>query len=307
MQRRWSENLAVALGLAALCSTASTTARAQSWLYPKGHGSVGLTYTYTDIRKHLFDVAGEGPIGNGKIGVSHAIDLGRMSGNTASLAADYSVTNRLAVGAGVAYVASKYQGPNPEVPTDGQWVKGVQDLTVGARYRVLVWPISVTTDAGFSTPTHNYATLGHSALGIGLRSYSVGASLGRGLAPLLPDAYLEVGYTYGFVQKFAAMDLNSHTLGVGLGYFVTQALSLRAQSIWHYTPGGFDWSGADEHMWMDHGHDHDRAAQVRFNRVGGGVGYSLTHYDLFFAYQSTITGANTMDGNSSIFGVSRNF
>lgn len=306
MHRRGSRNAAAVLGFAALCSTASTQAWAQAWLNPKGHGRVSLIYVYTDVRKHFFSQAKDNvPIGNGKLGRSDVRDLGHISADTGVLTADYSLTDRIGVGGQVAFVGSKYQGSRAEAPTDGSWVKSFQDLTLDLRYRAVRWPVALTPFVAFSTPTHNYATLGHSAVGVGLRSYDLGASLGRGLAPLLPGGYFQGTYTYGFVQNLGEHGLNNHNLNLELGYFATQTLSFRVLSVWHYTPDGFDWS--DKGLFVEHGMDHDRAAAARYNRIGGGLGYSLRGYDLYLVYEETIRGANTHAAKSTIFGTSWNF
>jgi hypothetical protein len=267
---------------------------------------VGVTYVYTDVRKHLFSHAYDGlPIGNGKFGRSDAGDFGHISADTGILNFDYSLTSQLAVSGDVAYLGSKYQGSVPESATDGSWVRSLQDLALGLRYRALTWPVVLTPFAGFSTPTHNYPTLGHSSVGVGLQAYNLGASLGRGFGPFLPGGYLHGTYTYGFVKNLGGHGLNNHNLDLELGYFATRALSFRALSTWHYTPDGFDWTNDSE--FEEHGMDHDRAAAARYNRLGGGVGYSFSHYDVFLVYERTVRGANTHDGRSTIFGTNWNF
>jgi hypothetical protein len=299
--------MALALGIAALGFTTTSSAWAQAWLSPAGHGSIGITYTYTDVHKHLFSQAKDNVrIGNGLRGRSSARDLGHLSADTGTLNMDYSITSRFAISGSVAYIGSKYQGCCPDGDVDADWNRGFQDLGVNIRYRALFYPIALTPFAGFSTPTHNYSTMGHTSIGSGLRSYSLGLNVGRPLAPILPGGYVQVGYTYDFVQNIADFGLNHHSFDAQLGYFVSNALSLQVQSVSLWTPNGFDWT--DEHAFEIHEEAHDRAAKVRFWRLGGAVGYSVNRsHDLFLAYMTTVTGANTHDASSTIFGTSWNF
>lgn len=295
----------MALGVALRLFT-TTPACAQAWLSPKGHGSVGVTYVYTDVLRHLVSHEYDNvPIGNGKFGRSDALDFGRISADTGILSFDYSLTSTLAASGDVAYLGSNYQGSAPDSPLDGGWVKSFQDLALNLRYRALTWPVVLTPFAGFSTPTHNYPTLGHSSVGVGLRAYVLGASFARGFGPVLAGGYLHGTYAYGFVKNLGDHGLNNHNLDLELGYFATRALSFRVLSTWHYTPDGFDWTNDSE--LMEHFTDHDRAAAARYNRLGGGVGYSFSRYDVFLVYERTVRGANTHDGRSTILGTSWNF
>src|SRR5437667_2584992 len=83
---------------------ASSSLFAQAWVFPKGGGTVTVSYQNIFVRNHVF-----------QDGDKH--DTGHILSHTLYLDTDYSLTDRLAVKVSLPYAAGKYNGPRPHVRT----------------------------------------------------------------------------------------------------------------------------------------------------------------------------------------------
>src|SRR3954453_12404464 len=79
---------------------------AQAWLFPKGEGSVSLSYQNLFVSDHVYE--------NGD-----AHDIGHMLSHALTLDTEYSITDKLAVRVAVPYIAGRYYGSKPhQLPMD---------------------------------------------------------------------------------------------------------------------------------------------------------------------------------------------
>jgi hypothetical protein len=281
------------MGVVAACLLGATDAKAQAWLQPRGEGSITLYYDRLWATEHI-DYLGR------------PNSPGDMIWNNIGLDLSYSMSDRLAVRIGLPFVISKYDGalPHPTlggvVPLDdGNWHGTFQDVSSELRFRATQGALVVTPFAGIGVPTHDYPTYGHGSPGRGLVEGRFGVAVGRLLDPLLPDAYVQVRYTYAVPEKVLGLSHNASQLGVDLGYLVGSALTLRAIGFWQQTYGGWR-SNVDfpPKTSLDYLH-HDQLQRTGYFRLGGSVAYSITSaIDVNLFGYSTITAESDVNMKS---------
>jgi hypothetical protein len=283
-----------ALALAML--GAATSALAQAWLPPRGEAALTLGWTRMWATEHL-DYQGR------------SLSPGDMIWNNIGLDLSYGVTDRFAVRVNLPYVISKYDGAFPHPPVagvkaqdDGEWHSTFQDVTTELRYRVPAGSFAITPFAGLVVPTHGYPRYGHSAPGRQLVEGRFGVAAGRLLDPLLPDAYLQVRFTYAVPEQPLGISHNSSSLGVDLGYLVGSSLTLRAIGAWQKTHGGWDvpidWPARTSPDYLAH----DQLNRTDYFRLGGAVAWSISEaIDVNLFGYGTVSGKN--DVNMSALGI----
>lgn len=297
--RRWFRPIFGGLVLLSSCLLSAHEAQAQAWTPPKGEASLGLSYQNYYTRDHLFS-RGE------------SFDGGRIRMNIVTLGIGYSLTDRLAVSAGLPYVEARYDGkaahePNPQNSIeDGQYHGTFTDYAFDVRYKLLTNPVVITPFVSASFPSHRYVTFAHSAPGVGLNQYAVGVNLGRRLDGLLPDAYVQARASYTFAQKRLGVSHNRNNFDLELGYFVTPSLGLNAGAYYQRTHGGIDLPlpgtpAAGAFRGSPYFQYHDVIARSEYFNVGGGVSYALTGtVDVTASYLRTTWGKNIHKINSGI-------
>jgi hypothetical protein len=291
---RGSRALALNAMLGAIaCFGGASFAQAQAWLPPRGEAAVTLGYTRMWATEHIDYQGNPGSPGD-------------MIWNNVGLDLSYSVTDRFAVRVGVPFVVSCYDGafPHPAVAgvtaqDDGNWHSRFQDVTSELRYRVTEGSWVVTPFAGLVVPTHDYPSYGHSAAGRDLVEGRFGLTVGRLLDPLLPDAYIQVRYTYAIPEKVLGISHNASQLGVDLGYLVGSSVTLRAIGAWQKTHGGWnapiDFPAPTNPDFLHH----DQLLRTENLRLGGVVAYSITNaIDINLYGYSTVSAKNDVNMKS---------
>ena len=240
---------------------------AQTWLSPKGEGTVSLGYQHIFARYHIFS-KGE------------KVDSGHMYSHGLNWEVDYSVTDRLALTIGLPYIAGKYHGLKPhQLPIDGGTYHGsFQDFRIDLRYNISDRPLVITPFFEAIIPSHNYEYFAHSAVGRDLREYHVGAYLGRRLDPVLSKAYFQLRYSYVLVERTLGIAPNRSDTEFQFGYFLTPRVSLLGLGSWHLTHSGIDYTynvfPAD--LTAEQFLHHDQIGKSNLLDVGGGVALSLS-------------------------------
>jgi hypothetical protein len=257
---------------------------AQAWLFPKGEGSVTLSYQNIYVHDHVFSVG-------------NAVDIGHVLSNALSLDVDYSVTRRLAVRVALPYVAAKYYGSHPhQLPIDnGSYHPAFQDLSVDLRYNVSTRPVVFTPFFRVVIPSHDYEYFAHSAVGRDLHEYHVGANFGRRLSPALPKAYLQARYSYAFVERILGISPNRSDAEFQFGYFLTRRLSVLGMSQWMHTNRGVDFVYGLYHGGLsdDEYHHHDQIVKTTLLDVGGGAAYAVNRsLEMFLSVGRSVAGRN---------------
>ena len=88
------------------------------------------------------------------------------------------------------------------LPIDnGDYHGALQDLHVGFRYNVRAHPFMLTPFLAVAFPSYHYEHFAHSAVGTDLWEVQIGMNVGKRFAPLLPNAFLQMRYSYAMVQR----------------------------------------------------------------------------------------------------------
>ena len=245
----------------------------------KRAGYVSIGYQYTDVQQHLFSDGQEG-------------DFGRIEASTINFYVDYGLFEKFALSMNVPFVESRYGGPFPESSIDGGGYNGtIQDFFVSARYQLMRAPFFLTPILAVTIPSHNYETIGHTAVGRNLNELVVGFAAARLLNPLLSDAFLSAGYNYSWTEEFNGVGLDRSNMFVQAGYFVASRVTLSAGFNFQWAHDGIDWtqiSTAGEF------HEHDRLARASYTRLGGAISYST-----FAALMLELSGGVTLSGENT--------
>lgn len=297
------------------------SATAQAWVPQEGQVQLSLSYQFLRSNEHL---TRDSVLGSDRTPLeqlfgldfdSTGLDLGDVSSHVVVLDSDIGITDRLAVSAGLAFVQAKYeQGGigSPENPAidNGQYHGTFQDVRLGARYIALDGNWKLTPMAAVILPTNDYATLGHAAIGRGLKELQVGASVGRLLSfGGEARAYIEGDYLYAWMENPSAdIAIDRSNLQLSFGYFY-RSMTFQLFGMWQGVHGGIDWA-------QDLGPEtsqavmlaHDRAAATQDFHMGGTMSYEVNDAtELYVALNNTMWGANTHAAKTLTFGLNFGF
>jgi hypothetical protein len=232
---------------------------------------------------------------------------------------DYAVTDRLSTTVGIPYVFAKYTGalpPQSGLPVDSCqcWHSSFADLSLAAKYRFGGDTWAVTPMARIGQPSHAYPYKGEAVVGKQLSELQFGVLGGLRLIELLPDATVQAGYTYAFVEK--ALDdvsVNRSNVFVDLGYAVNRRFYVRAAWLWQHTHGGLRAGSLTGNPFPFPGEldtaarfaERDRLLRVRYMQVAGGVSWNAGPIDLFASYTKYVWGRDAHNGQA--FGLGASF
>src|SRR5262245_6253011 len=185
----------VLLPVIALLS-AITQAHAQAWVPPRGEGSVSFVYQRINNTGHRLT---NGFLVEG----GQSLDMGIY------VEAEYGLTRRLALTAGLPYVFAKYTDPNPPPPPIPYlpldqchcWQSGWQDFGFTARYNLIAGTFALTPSLSIGAPSHRYNFRGEAALGRDLREVRAGIDVGKRLDAISRNLSVQGNYSYAFVEK----------------------------------------------------------------------------------------------------------
>jgi hypothetical protein len=287
----------------ALCGGMAGGAHAQAWVPAAGTATTTLDYQKTMVNYHLFgnDMTAFGGDADGRA------DLGKIRGQSIQLGIDYGIARNLAFSASVAYVGATYHGTFPEDEMDDVTFNGtLQDASLGLRYMVPWQGFAITPNVSFSFPTHEYSHHGHTAVGKGNTALSAGLAIGRTLDPVASNVWLQATYAHQFVKDVEEWGLDANEVTGSAGWFPMSRLAVSGYYTYHSTTDGIDWFYSDFTEQVEE--HHDQAAQTKFHRAGGTLGYQLNATTGMFLDVGTIlSGRNTHDGVSYTFGTTWSF
>jgi len=265
-----SRRIFVPLAVATVALVSAAGARAQAWLPPKGEASLSLGFSHVFATEHL-DYQG------------NPTAPGDMLWNSIDTDLSYAITDRLAVNVGLPFVVSKYDGSFVHPPAaghenidDGAWRGTFQDFLVTARFRATRGAIAVTPFASLIVPSHSYEYYGHPAAGRKLVEGQVGVVAARLLDPLLPNAYVQVGYLFGVPERTLGISHDRSQVSFDAGYLLGSAFTVRFLGLWQKTHGGWrepiDWPAPTSSAFQVH----DQVRRSDYLRLGGAVSYALS-------------------------------
>jgi len=261
---------------------------AQAFTPPPRVGSVTVGWQWVDNTGHILTDGTLFPRG--------------QSVTTSLLAeVDYGVTERFATTLSVPFVFARYTGDLP--PFSGLerdacrcWHESFQDLSIAGRYRFGDEFWALTPHVRYILPSHDYPYQGEAVVGPNLQQFLIGATAAWRLAPVLPKASIQGGYTFALTEKVVGDTRpNRSNVTTSFGYAVTRALYVHGGALFTKIHGGltaFEVGVAPP----DERAQADRLLKMRYWHLTGGVSYSAGFADLFFAVEPYVWGRDTHDG-----------
>jgi hypothetical protein len=283
-----------AVGLLSLLLALPRPFLGQAWLSPKGEGTVSVLYQNDIERLHTFS--------DGR-----TKDWGHTYFDGLIVNTDFSVTDRLAVSVSLPYIAGKYVGSRPHLLVRGQantavaldngeFHTGFQDFRLNARYALTRRELKVTPFFQAILPSHGYPSFGHAAIGFNEREYRVGVNIGRRLNPILPKAFVQGQYAFGFSPVIAANIAPKRSYGeLQLGYLLTRRISFQGSAVltWSHEGLDFDYNLFPSNLTVEEYLNHDRLARGKLLDSSGSIAYQVNRStNLFLSIGHSFYGAN---------------
>jgi len=256
---------------------------------------VSVLYQYDIERLHVFS--------NGL-----TKDRGHTYFDAVILDSDYSITNRLAAGFSLPYIDGKYVGPYPhlavrgdpstEVAVDnGNYHGGFQDFRFKVRYALTQGALKVVPLFQAIVPSHAYTSFGHAAIGFNEHEYRVGVNVGRRLDPILPKAFVQGQYAFGFTPGVVAAGIapKRSYAEAQFGYLLSRRISLQGSSVLLYSHNGIqlDYNLFPNNLTDDQYLNHDRISQSKLLDASGSIAYQVNRStNIFLSLGRSFWGAN---------------
>jgi hypothetical protein len=266
---------------------------AQAWVAPAGMGSIS--------------VAGQRIANTGHfLGDGQRLEVGLSTDASVYVEAEYAVTDRLSLSAGIPYVLAKYTSPEPTpfnfLPVDSCrcWHGGWQDVGARARYNLIGGSFALTPSLEFGVPSHAYNYRGEAVIGRRLREVRFGVDAGQRLDALSRRLSVQARYTYSLVERTLDIPNNRSIAGIEVAMAVNRRVSARWLSSWQRTHGGLNL----EDVTGDLITQHDRFLRDSYWHTGFGASYSLPQLDFFASYIAYARGTNSHAGRVMTAGIS---
>jgi len=303
--------LGAAAGAVLAGSLAAPAALAQAWVPPAGRGSVTIAAQTIDNTGHILTDGSTIPIGKSRSASIY-------------LEADYAITDRFSVSAGLPFVFARYLGPPPPpgVPEPPMvqavdrcycWQKGLQDFSFTARFNLLNGSTAITPSVSVGVPSHDYGYIGEAVVGRHLRELRLGVDLGRRLDFISPRLAVQGRYTFAIVERVLDVPNNRSNASAEALFQFTDRLSIHgtlARQVTHGGlragvlppgPNGIPWG---EITTPELFREHDRLLRDNSWRLGGGMSYGFPRAHLFVSYLEFVSGTDTHAGRAFSAGLS---
>ncbi len=292
--------------LAIACS-----AHAQAWVPGAGVGSVTFSYQRISNTGHRLS---DGFLRE----AGQSLDMGLY------LEAEYAVTNRLSLVAGLPYVFGKYTALNAPPPVFTYWPwdqchcwqSGWQDWGFTARYNVVTAhhrAFALTPSVSVGMPSHNYDFRGESALGRNLKEVRIAIDAGQRLDWISRNLSVQGRYSYAFVERVLDIPMNRSNVSTEGTYLLLKGkFAARGFASWQRTHGGLRLGSLPPAALVVPGEyntperllENDRLHRDNNFRAGGGFAYAFPRLDVFAFYNVYVSGSDTHAGGALTAGVS---
>jgi hypothetical protein len=296
--------LAIGVISAALFA-APSQARAQAWMPPAGVGSVSVSIQQIRNTGHLLTDGSR-------------LDDGKSVDASIYIEAEYALTDRVSLSAGLPFVFAKYIGPGPTpfnfLPVDAChcWHGGWQDFAMTARYSVTKGWFGLAPSVSAGVPSHDYDFRGEASLGRNLKELRVAVDAGQRLDAISPRLSIQERYSYAFVERVLGIANNRSNATLEGTFLLTRRLPLRGLLSWQHTHGGLRFGSpppADvvfpgEVNTPDRLLQHDRLLRDNNWRAGAAAAYSFPLVDVFGSYIEYLRGTDSHAGRVVTVGVS---
>jgi hypothetical protein len=261
---------------------------AQAFTPPPQVGSMTLSWQWVENTGHILTDGTFFPRG--------------QSVTTSILAeVDYGVTDRFAATVGIPFIFARYTGDLPtfsglERDNCKCWNSSFQDFSIGGRYRFGDDFWALTPSARLILPSHDYPYRGEAVPGPNLQQFLMGINAAWRLAPALPKASIQGGYSFALVEK-PTEDTNANRSNVfaSFGYALTRSWYVHGGALFQKAHNGltaFEVATAPP----DQRAQADRLLAMRYWHLTGGVSYSAGFADLFVSVEPYVWGRDTHDG-----------
>jgi hypothetical protein len=213
---------------------------------------------------------------------------------------DYGVTDRFAAAVALPYVFARYTGglpPFSQLERDSCrcWHSSFQDFAIAGRYRFGDDFWAITPTLRYSLPTHDYPYEGEAVVGRNLQELQAGIHAGWRLAPMLPKASVQAGYSYAVTEKPFDDITNNRSNGYfDFGYAVTRSFYARGGASWQRTHGGL--TSFELITTPGRFPQRDRILRTAYWHLTGGAAYSATLADVFVSIEKYVWGRDAHDG-----------
>jgi hypothetical protein len=303
--------LAVVWGFATgIVLASASTAFSQAWVAPAGVGAVTVAMQNLEFTGHNVTDGTYFPIG----GSVH---------NRVDIEADYAITDRLSITAGIPLVFAKYLDANPLpsfvpfLPVDACrcWQSGWQDVAFTARYNLRNDAFALTPSVSVGVPSHAYNFRGEAALGNRLKELRIAVNAGQRLDVISPRLSVQGQYSYAFVEQVLDIPNNRSNAALETAVLMGRRVGARVLMAWQRVHGGLRLGSPSGIPFVPPGEadtpermfEHDRLLRDNHFRVGGGVSYSFERVDLFVSYLSLVQGTDSHGGRALTVGISMPF
>lgn len=239
------------------------------------------------------------------------------------LEAEYAVTDRLSLAAGLPYVFAKWTSKEPPppflpfLPRDQChcWHSGWQDFGLTARYNVIGRSgsaFALTPSVSVGVPSHEYEYRGEAVIGRNLREVRIAVDGGQRLDAISPRLSLQGRYSYASVERVLDIRNDRSNFGIEVGYQPSRKLYARGFAAWQRTHGGLRIGSPPPSDLLPPGdvntperlEQHDRLLRDNYFHAGAGLTYQLPGVDLFASYVEYVRGTDTHSGRAFTVGVS---
>jgi hypothetical protein len=283
------------LAAAALLGPVAGVARAQAFVPAQGEGTVAVLFQNQFFKYHVVP--------------TREVDIGHIYSDSLLVDMSYGLTDKLAIGVGLPWVATRYNGtaphplpdfsgPNPV--DDGTWHSTAQDVRIDVRYNMtrnlMNAGVVVTPFVGSVTPSHDYTYFAHAGFGRDLNEVQLGTSVAKLFEKGIPGLLVQGSYAYGFVQEVVDIPHNRSLASLEAAYFATPNLRLLALSSGQITHGGIDFYGSAISRLLlttEQFIHHDQIVRENILSLGGGASYSLNEsLDVFGSAMHTVAQRN---------------
>ena len=295
------------LTLAAFAA-AATPAWAQAWVPPAGRGSVTVAVQTINNTGHI-DTDGV------------FLRIGRSVNTRILFEADYALTDRLSLSAGLPFVFARYTDPlpyGPPIPFPARddcrcWQSGWQDFGFTARYNVINGAFALTPSVTVGVPSHDYEYRGEAVVGQRLKELRLAVDAGQRLDAISPRLSVQGSYSYAFVERVLAdVPNNRSNAKVEGGFAISRRLAARGLLLWQHVHGGLRFGGLDSSALPFPGDvntpermfEHDRLLRDNNLRLGASIAYSLPQLDVFASYVEFVRGTDSHGGRAFTAGIS---
>ena len=224
-------------------------------------------------------------------------DIGTTDTHAFVLSGNLPIGDKLSLFASLPYVQKRHRGANPhnflefvnfEPPDrrlvdDGDYHGGLQDLSFGARYRLLNGPVQVSPFISYGVPIDDYPIYGKAAIGVNLWAIPIGVQLDY--QPYFSDWRFGGNVAYVFREEPLDINVDYWLYTVSAGYYFSPRTFISAFVFSKDTPHGAklpydftddptyqDLADFDTELWWQH----DRVLAHGFTNAGLGIDYVLS-------------------------------